>query len=129
MLLPHHSYYCFSFSEEVSLTQETTMRFILLPKLPHDVYSGESVQKVPYVGHCSPPSLLSRPNGIQYPDLPGQLLIYKVARSANKTGHKGHVSNPQPEDHKLNYHTAHFCIAVKITLALLKHLKNPHIWS
>lgn len=57
MLFPHHSYYCSSFSEEVSLIQNTTMRFILLQKSPHDVYSGESVQKDPSVGHCSPPSL------------------------------------------------------------------------
>lgn len=71
-------------------------------------------------------------NCIQYPDLPGQLLISKAAKSANKTGHKGHVSNTQAEDHKLNYHTAHFCIAVKIILALLQlwaHLSNPHIRS
>lgn len=129
MLLPHHSYLCFSFSEEVSLTKETTMKLILLQKVPHYVYSGQSIQKVPYVGHCSPPSLLSRPNGSQYPDLPGQLLISKVAKSAHKTGHKGHVSNTQAEDHKLNYHIAHFCIAVKIIQALLKHLRNPHIWS
>lgn len=50
--------HCFSCSEEVSLTQKTTMRLILLQKFPRDVYSGESVQKDPDVGHCSPLSLL-----------------------------------------------------------------------
>lgn len=78
------------------------------------------------------PSLYCWFNCIQYPDLSGQLLICKAAKSANKTGHKGHVSNSQAEDHKLNFHTAHFCIAVKIILALLKlwaHLRKPHIYT
>lgn len=77
-------------------------------------------------------SLYCRSNWIQYPNLPGQLLISKAAKSVNKSGHKGHVSSPLAEDHKLNYHTAHFCTAVKIILALLKlwaHLRNPCVWS
>lgn len=106
-LLPHHSYYCFSFSGEVSSTQKTTMRFILLQKATRDVYYGESVQKILMRVTAHLPHYC-RFNWIQYPALPGQLSISKGAKSANKTGHKGHVSNPQAEDHKLNDHTAHF---------------------
>lgn len=114
-----------------SLLNQEIMKFILLQKATHDVYYGESVRKILMWVTAHLPHYCSF-NWIQYPDLPGQLLISKAAKSANKTGHKGHVSIPQAEDHKRNDHTAHFCTAVKIILALLKlwaHLRNPHIRS
>lgn len=53
-------------------------------------------KKIPMWVTAHPP-LYCLFNCIQYPDLSGQLLICKAAKSANKTGHKGHVSNSQAE--------------------------------